>query len=373
MARVLVVDHERVVRRSLTRSLGESGYDVKEAANGRAGLDIASQEPFDLILLDVDLPGTDGWQTLAKLKEDPHTQGIPVIMLNSFPSVDAEATGMRLGAAHILAKPCHPEALAITVRVVLREAQNAVEEENHAPKAAASSESRKIIDTGGKLITLEKVLGGGIPLGTLTLLEGVSEGGKSVICQYFTYGAISHGRDVAYFSTDHTANSLSEQMGSIGLGMSRSQRDDRLCIYPLPRASARDDPEKLLADLAADIESLPDSQGFTIVDSVSSLAEISEDRSVMGFFSSCHRLCTEGRTIVVVARSSAFDPRLLGRLHELCNTHLCISGEMVMGKPVKILEAPKVNNVDRHTDNRFSFRVEPEVGIKILPMSRVRT
>ena len=371
MARVLVVDHERIVRRSLTQSLGQSGYDVKEATNGRAGLEMASQEHFDLILLDVDLPGTDGWQILEKLKEDPHTQGIPVIMLNSFPSVDAEATGMRLGAAHILGKPWHPESLAIIIRVVLRDAQNAVEEENHAAPPE-SSKTRKIIDTGGKLIPLEKLLGGGIPLGTLTLLEGVSEGGKSVICQYFTYGAISHNRGVAYFSTDHTADSLNEQMGSIGLGLPRSQRDDRLCMYPLPRPSANEDPEKLLTDLAAEIERLPDDQGFTIVDSVSNLAEISEDRSVMGFFSSCHRLCAEGRTIVVVARSSAFDPRLLGRLHELCNTHLSISGEVVMGKPVKILEAPKINNVDRHTDNRFSFQVEPELGIKILPMSRMR-
>ena len=371
MARVLVVDHERVVRRSLTQTLGESGYDVKEAATGRAGLDIASQEPFDLILLDVDLPGMDGWQILAKLKEDPHTRGIPVIMLNSFPSVDNEATGMRLGAAHILAKPWHSETLAITVRVVLREAENAVEEENHAARPAAS-ESRKIIDTGGKLIPLERLMGGGISTGTLTLLEGVSEGGKSVICQYFTYGAISLGRDVAYFSSEHTADSLNDQMSSIGLGVSRAQRDDRLCMYPLPRPSARDDPEKLLTALLADIEHLPDDRGFTILDSVSNLVELSQDRAVMGFFSSCHRLCEEGRTIVVVARSSAFDPNLLGRLHGLCNTHLCISGEMVMGKSVKILEAPKINNADRRTDNRFSFQVEPEVGIKIIPMSRVK-
>ena len=371
MARVLVVDHERVVRRSLKQSLGESGYDVKEAANGRLGLDLASQEPFDLILLDVDLPGMDGWQTLTKLKEDRHTRGIPVIMLNSFPSVDSEATGMRLGAAHILAKPWYPETLAITVRVVLRGAQNAVEEENSGARPAAS-ESPKTIATGGKLIPLEKILGGGIPLGTLTLLEGVSEGGKSVICQYFTYGAISHGRGVAYFSSEHTVDSLDDQMRSIGLGVSRSQKDQRLCMYPLPKPSTRDDPEKLLTALAADIERLPADQGFTILDSVSNLAELSQDRSVMGFFSSCHRLCAEGRTIVVVARSSAFDPNLLGRLHGLCNMHLCISGEMVMGKSVKILEVPKVNNADRHTDNRFSFQVEPEVGIKILPLSRVK-
>ena len=58
MPNVLVVDHERQVRKALTECLGKSGYDVKETANGRAGLEIACHEKIDLILLDVDMPGT---------------------------------------------------------------------------------------------------------------------------------------------------------------------------------------------------------------------------------------------------------------------------------------------------------------------------
>ena len=86
MAKVLVVDHERRIRRWLTDSLGKCGYDVVETANGQTALETASRQRFDLILLDDALPKMDGWQVLTKLKEDPQMQRIPVVLLTSFPS-----------------------------------------------------------------------------------------------------------------------------------------------------------------------------------------------------------------------------------------------------------------------------------------------
>ena len=105
MLKLLVADHQRSIRKALKDSLVDIGYEVIDAANGPAVLEIALQEKIDGILLDVEIPVIDGWQVLAKLKEEPKTKSIPVIMLISFPSVDTEATGIRLGAAHFISKP----------------------------------------------------------------------------------------------------------------------------------------------------------------------------------------------------------------------------------------------------------------------------
>ena len=92
----------------------------------------------------------------------------------------------------------------------------------------------------------------------------------------------------------------------------------------------------------------------------------------MGFFTSCQRQCEEGKTIILVARSSAFDQNLLSRLHELCNTHMNLVMETVRNKMVTTLEATKVNNAESRSDNRLSFQVEAELGVNIIPVSRVR-
>ena len=381
MEKVLVVDHESRIRKWLTDSLGKCGYEVEEAANGQTALETVSRQKFDIILLDDALPRMDGWQVLTKLKEDPQLQRIPVIILTSFPSVETEATGIRLGAAHVLSKPCHTEALETTVRVAIREAERndakvpptEVEPEEDSPFWQSKiSDSSNIIGTGGKLVPLEKVLRGGIPTGSLTLIEGASEAGKSVICQYLLYGAVLDGLGVAYFSTQHTAGSLAQQMRSIGLNLLDNMGEDRLSVYPLQDRVTGDDPDALLAELVSEIQGVPKECGLVIVDSITNLAQVSEDRAVMGFFSSCQRQCEEGRTIVLVARPSAFNQNLLARLHGLCSTHIGMVIETVRDKMVTTLEVSKVSNSEPRSNNRLSFQIEPDIGVWVVPMSRVK-
>ena len=80
-------------------------------------------------------------------------------------------------------------------------------------------------------------------------------------------------------------------------------------------------------------------------------------------------LCTRGKAIVVVAQAAAFAPDLLGRLHQLCDTHISMA---VRDRQVKVLNAAKVNSLAQRKDNGFSFRVEPGVGAKVVPMFQVR-
>ena len=83
MVKILVIQHERRIRQGLKDILVKIGYDVIDAPNGGTALEIANQDQVDTILLDVNLPTMDGWQVLSKLKEQPQTRNIPVIMLTS--------------------------------------------------------------------------------------------------------------------------------------------------------------------------------------------------------------------------------------------------------------------------------------------------
>jgi signal transduction histidine kinase/DNA-binding response OmpR family regulator len=99
---VLVVDDDEGVRRLLAYELAPLGVSVLEAADGKAALETASARLPDVILLDVLMPGLDGWETLRGLKQNPGTRGIPVIVLSV---LENRAFGLSLGAFDYLVKP----------------------------------------------------------------------------------------------------------------------------------------------------------------------------------------------------------------------------------------------------------------------------
>jgi signal transduction histidine kinase/CheY-like chemotaxis protein len=110
---VLVIDDERDVRELLQYELVPFGVRVLEAPDGQAGLEIARREKPDAILLDIRMPGTDGWQTLRALQEDPATSGIPVLILSV---VNESARGLSLGAFDFVVKPVNREVLVSALR-----------------------------------------------------------------------------------------------------------------------------------------------------------------------------------------------------------------------------------------------------------------
>ncbi|MEO5824655.1 MAG: response regulator [Gemmatimonadales bacterium] len=106
--RVLVIDDEASVRSLLRRFLVREGFAVEEASSGEVGIALARSTRPDAITLDVMMPGMDGWEVLAALKDDPHLADIPVIMLTV---VDDKKLGYALGAAEYLTKPIDREHL----------------------------------------------------------------------------------------------------------------------------------------------------------------------------------------------------------------------------------------------------------------------
>jgi len=97
----------------------EAEFDVVTAARGRDGLRLAATNRPDAILLDVLMPEMDGWETCTRLKSDPATESIPVILLTGTTDIDLTDHAMAVGACDVLIKPCSPGRLLGTIQKVL--------------------------------------------------------------------------------------------------------------------------------------------------------------------------------------------------------------------------------------------------------------
>ena len=119
-ARILVVDDQPANVRMLEAKLLAEYFDVSTAENGVAAIDIARQEQPDLILLDIMMPGIDGYETCQRLKADLQTRHIPVIMVTALDQREDRIRGLECGADDFLTKPIADVTLFARVRSLLR-------------------------------------------------------------------------------------------------------------------------------------------------------------------------------------------------------------------------------------------------------------
>ena len=118
--KILVVDDEEDILELVRYNLARDGYRVVCAASGEQALSRAKSEPFDLILLDLMLPGIDGLEVAKRLKSKPETRHIPIIMLTAKGEEADIVTGLELGADDYVTKPFSPRILIARVKAVLR-------------------------------------------------------------------------------------------------------------------------------------------------------------------------------------------------------------------------------------------------------------
>jgi DNA-binding response OmpR family regulator len=119
MSRVLVVDDDPVIVRLLEVNLRLDGYDVETASRGEQALERATETDPDLLILDVMMPGLDGWETCRRLREMPAFTDTPVVFLSARAQDDDRATGIELGPVAYLTKPFDPVRLMELVRRLL--------------------------------------------------------------------------------------------------------------------------------------------------------------------------------------------------------------------------------------------------------------
>lgn len=117
---ILVVDDEKDILELVEYNLAREGYQVTCVATGEEGLKAAKTAPPDLVVLDLMLPGVDGLEVCRRLKADPKTQHVPIVMLTAKGEEADIVAGLELGAEDYITKPFSPRVLVARARAVLR-------------------------------------------------------------------------------------------------------------------------------------------------------------------------------------------------------------------------------------------------------------
>jgi len=134
---VLVIDDEAPIRLLCRVNLEAEGMTVLEAANGLDGFEQAKSERPDVILLDVMMPGLDGWQVAERLLEDEETAEIPIVFLTARAEFRDRARGLDIGGIDYVTKPFNPLELAPLVRDLLDRLARGERDELRSEKLAA--------------------------------------------------------------------------------------------------------------------------------------------------------------------------------------------------------------------------------------------
>jgi CheY-like chemotaxis protein len=113
---VLVIDDQEDERAIQSAMLGHLGYRVREASDGKAGVESADRSPPDLILLDVAMPRMDGFQVCRILRSNPRTRSIPILIYTASVVGDVDVIAREAGADGVLAKPVDPRAVVAAVQ-----------------------------------------------------------------------------------------------------------------------------------------------------------------------------------------------------------------------------------------------------------------
>jgi flagellar protein FlaH len=230
-------------------------------------------------------------------------------------------------------------------------------------------EEKRIISTGHPEI--DKKLGGGIPIGSLILIEGQSDAGKSVLCQQMMWGSLAGGFKILLFTTENTVKSLVTQMESLGQNILDYLLLGKLKVFYMKPSQVKVDPSSTFDKILGAIEQ-HSGYPLAVIDSLTPIVSGSEVLKTLTYFERCKFYCDQGRTIMNVTHSYAMDNDTLIRVRSACDAHLKLTIEKVGDKLVKSLEVAKIRGASQNTGNVVAFEVEPEIGMKIMPISRAK-
>lgn len=349
--KILVIEDDARVVNLMLYPLESEGYTVTCVPDGPEGLVAVARSKPDLIITAFSLPSMKGSSLARRLRKDPMTSNIRIMLIADEDQLEELEIGPSSAVDDFLIKPFGASELLAKV----------------SPLVVSEEEIEGAIITTGNT-QLDDKLGGGIPLGSLTLIEGTSGAGKSVLSQQMMHGSLEHGYRLALFTSENTVSSLVKQMESLGLDIMPYLLLGKFKIYPIEVSQlGKEAPPTLIRAIKNEADC-----DMVFVDSLTSAIPSSSDREVLGFFEESKRICGSGTTIIAIVHSHGLSRELLTRIRSLCDAHLRLHTEEVGNRLVKTLEATKVRGADKTTGNIVSFEVEPGWGIKIIPISKVR-
>lgn len=220
---------------------------------------------------------------------------------------------------------------------------------------------------------IDQKMGGGIPMGTLSIFEGQNDSGKSVFVQQIMWGGLNQGWRIAMFTTENSIKSLLKQMRSLSLDIDDFFITGRLKIFPIRLQDGDKDKSAGGNLLNFMLESMKQCNSeVIIIDSLTVFVFNSEDDDILSFFTGCKDLCDLGKTIMLTAHGYAFPENLLIRIKSICDAHLHLRIEEAGDQMIKSLEVAKIRGARKSTGNIVSFDVDPGFGLRIIPISKVK-
>ena len=232
----------------------------------------------------------------------------------------------------------------------------------------SSKPANQVVSTGNTEI--DKKLGGGIPLGSMTLIEGESDSGKSVLSQQMIWGSLYDGFSVVLYTTENTVKSFIRQMSSLSLEITDFMLLGKLKVFPITASKLKLTPNQVLTLLLEHL-SRTDGLDLVVVDSLTTFITHTSIEDTMSYFENCKGLCDQGLSVVNVVNSYAFTDAGLARVRSISDAHLRLRTEQLGDIIIKVLEVAKVRGAELSTGNIVSFDVEPMLGMKIIPVSKV--
>jgi flagellar protein FlaH len=234
---------------------------------------------------------------------------------------------------------------------------------------ARIDDSQRIVSTGNPEV--DKKIGGGIPEGSLSLIEGQSDAGKSVLIQQFVWGALTEGFRVVYYTTEDTTRSLLRQMDSLSMNITDYFLLGRISIYPMPSALTEEQSLSAFNKLLEHMSRQPD-YDIAVMDSLTSFVSHVPQQETFSFFTAAKSICDLNKTLLITMHSYAFDEAMFIRIRSICAAHLRLRIEEVGDQLVKVLEVAKIRGAEKTTGNIVSFEVEPGLGMRIVPITKAK-
>ncbi len=349
--RILIIDPDSSELGPFRDALTAQGLRVDSASSGAEGLSKAATTSPCAVVISTTLIDTP-WRDVALRLRELDLQPPPNIAVlgdkREWSTLISERGSL---VDDILTRPVRVPDAADKIRALLD---------------SAADTRPNIVTTGNS--ELDGKMGGGIPLGSLTLIEGVSGAGKSVLSQQLIWGSLQSAFAVSLFTTENTVKSLVRQMQSLNFEVLDFLLLGYLKVHPVEIARlGKAAPDAILTAMRQEKK-----RDIVFIDSLTSAITECTDREILHFFESCKRLCSAGTTIVIVLHSHGITKDLLIRLRSLCDSHFQLRSEEMGQRMVRALEVTKVRGAERTTGNLVTFEVEPGWGMRVLPMSRVK-
>lgn len=120
MAKILVAEDERMMLKSLSFKLSKEGHDVDTAENGKDAWELVQRTKYDLVLADIIMPYVTGLELLERIKNNPATKDIKVIMLSALGQEDTVVQAFDIGADDFMTKPFSPNELLVRIKKLIR-------------------------------------------------------------------------------------------------------------------------------------------------------------------------------------------------------------------------------------------------------------